>query len=103
VHSVTSQTVVDTFLQNGSDAAAGVKQQLEADQKRLAALVPPVLTRLLPGNFMVIQQAMGLPNNRGEAATQYLRAFVEEMKHTGFVAASLARHKIQGAAVAPLA
>jgi polar amino acid transport system substrate-binding protein len=102
VHSVTSQTVVDTFLQNGSDAAAGVKQQLEVDQKRLAALMPPVLTRLLPGNFMVIQQAMGLPNNRGEAATQYLRAFVEEMKRTGFVAASLARHKIQGAAVAPL-
>jgi polar amino acid transport system substrate-binding protein len=99
VHSVTSQAVVDTFLQNGSDAAAGVKQQLESDLKRLQGKVP---LRLLPGHFMVIQQAMGLPNSRGEAATQYLRGFVEEMKRTGFVAASLQRHKIQGAAVAPL-
>ena len=99
VHSVTSQTVVDTFLQNGSDAAGGVKQQLESDLKRLEGKVP---LRLLPGNFMVIQQAMGLPNNRGETATQYLRGFVEEMKRTGFVAASLTRHNIQGAAVAPL-
>lgn len=98
VHSVTSQTVVDTFLQNGSDVAAGVKQQLESDLKRLEGTVP---LRLLPGNFMVIQQAMGLPNNRGEAATHYLRAFVEEMKRTGFVATSLLRHNIQGAAVAP--
>ena len=98
VHSVTSQTVVDTFLQNGSDAAAGVKQQLESDLKRLEGTMP---LRLLPGNFMVIQQAMGLPNNRGETATQYLRAFVEDMKRTGFVAASLLRHNIQGAAVAP--
>lgn len=98
VHSVTSQTVVDTFLQNGSDVAAGVKQQLESDLKRLEGTMP---LRLLPGNFMVIQQAMGLPNNRGETATQYLRAFVEDMKRTGFVAASLLRHNIQGAAVAP--
>ncbi len=98
VHSVTSQTVVDTFLQNGSDVAAGLKQQLESDLKRLEGTMP---LRLLPGNFMVIQQAMGLPNNRGETATQYLRAFVEDMKRTGFVAASLLRHNIQGAAVAP--
>jgi polar amino acid transport system substrate-binding protein len=30
-----------------------------------------------------------------------LKKFVEEMKSSGFVAASLARHKIEGAAVAP--
>ena len=95
----TSPTVVDFFLANLLEVAAGVKQQLEMDAKRLESKVK---LRLLPGNFMVIQQAMGLPNNRGEAATQYLRGFVEEMKRTGFVAASLARHNIQGAAVAPL-
>ena len=99
IHSVTSQTVVDTFLQNGSDAAAGVKQQLESDRDRLSSKVP---LRLIEPSFMVIQQAMGIPNTRGAAATQYLRAFVEEMKRMGFVAASLKRHNIQGAAVAPL-
>ncbi len=99
VHSVTSQTVVDTFVQNGSDAAAGVRQQLESDRDRLAATTP---LRLVLPSFMVIQQAMGIPSNRGEAAAQYLRDFVEEMKRSGFVAGSLKRHGIQGAAVAPL-
>jgi polar amino acid transport system substrate-binding protein len=98
VHSVTSQAVVDTFLQNGSDAAAGVRQQLESDRDRLGATTP---LRLLLPSFMVIQQAMGIPSNRGEAASQYLRAFVEEMKRSGFVAESLKRHGIAGAAVAP--
>ena len=31
----------------------------------------------------------------------YLREFVEEMKASGFVAQSLARHRIEGAAIAP--
>lgn len=98
-HSVTSQTVTDTYLQNGTDAAAGVKQQLESDIKRLEGKEK---LRLLDTNFMVIAQAMGIPNNRGAAATEYMRSFVEEMKRSGFVAASLKRHNIQGAAVAPL-
>ena len=95
----TSPTVVDFFLAHELEVAAGVKQQLEMDAKRLEGKVK---LRLLPGNFMVIQQAMGLPDNRGEAAIHYLRGFVEEMKRSGFVAASLKRHNIQGAAVAPL-
>ena len=49
----TSPTVVDTFLADGSDVAAGVKQQLEMDARRHAGL------RLLPGSFMTIRQAMG--------------------------------------------
>ncbi|RYF55433.1 MAG: ABC transporter substrate-binding protein, partial [Comamonadaceae bacterium] len=57
--------------------------------------------RLLPGRFMVIQQAMGLPAGRGEAAAQHLAGFVEEMKVSGFVAQALARHGIAGASVAP--
>jgi polar amino acid transport system substrate-binding protein len=59
--------------------------------------------RLLPGRFMVIQQAMGTPKSRGTAAAASLAAFVEEMKAGGFVAAALARHGIEGASVAPAA
>ena len=95
----TSPAVVSYFLEHKLEVAAGVKQQLEADAKHLADTIK---LRLLDGNFMVIKQAMGIPANRGEAATQYLRNFVEEMKRTGFVAASLAKHHIQGAEVAPL-
>jgi len=91
----TSPAVVDAFLAENADVAAGVKQQLQADAARLPGL------RLLPGRFMVIEQAMGVQANRGEAAQQALRAFVERMKASGFVAQALQRHKIQGAIVAP--
>jgi polar amino acid transport system substrate-binding protein len=97
VRSPTSPTVVDTFVERRADVAAGVKQQLEADAGRLGGL------RLLPGRFMVIQQAMGTPKGRGSAAAACLAAFVEEMKASGFVAAALARHGIEGASVAPAA
>jgi len=90
-----SPTVVDTFLMQNADVAAGVKQQLEADAARLGGL------RLLPGRFMVIEQAMGLPANRGEAAAKLLRDFVESAKASGFVASALRRHGIRGAEVAP--
>jgi len=57
--------------------------------------------RLLPGRFMVIEQAMGLPKSRDIKAQEYLSDFVQEMKKSGAVAASLAAHHIEGAQVAP--
>lgn len=59
VRAPSSPAVVDVFVEQGLEVAAGVKQQLEADVKRIPNL------RLLPGRFMVIQQAMGLPKSRG--------------------------------------
>ena len=90
----TSPEVTDFFLAHNLDVAAGVKQQLEADAKRVGGV------RLLEGNFMVINQAMAVPKGR-EAGFVYLRDFVEQMKASGFVASALARHGIEGAAVAP--
>ena len=92
-----SPAVVEVFVQQGADVAAGVKQQLEADLQRFPG------HRVLPGRFMVIQQAMGCPKGRGEAAQGFLAAFVEEMKASGFVAEALTRHGIEGASVAPAA
>jgi polar amino acid transport system substrate-binding protein len=97
LRSPTSPAVVDTFIEQRADVAAGVKQQLEADAKRIGGL------RLLPGRFMVIQQAMGVPKGRGTAAAACLRAFVEEMKASGFVAEALKRHGVEGASVASAA
>ena len=59
--------------------------------------------RLLPGRFMVIQQAMGTPASRGAPAASALAAFVEEAKSSGAVHAALQRHGVTGAAVAPAA
>ncbi|MGU7774802.1 ABC transporter substrate-binding protein [Burkholderia sp. MR1-5-21] len=97
VRAPTSPAVVQTFVEQGLEVAAGVKQQLEADARQTPGL------RLLDERFMVIRQAMGTPKRRGEAAANVLRDFVEEMKASGFVAQSLARHGIAGASVAPAA
>lgn len=96
VKAPTSPAVTDLFLAQNLDVAAGVRQQLQADARRVPGL------RLLDGRFMVIQQAMGVPKGR-TLAQGWLSGFIEEMKASGFVAAALARHGIDGAAVAPAA
>ncbi len=96
VRAPTSPAVTDVFLAQNLEVAAGVKQQLQADAARVGGV------RLLPGRFMVIEQAMGVPKGR-LAAQAWLRGFIEEMKASGFVADALQRHGIQGAAVAPRA
>jgi polar amino acid transport system substrate-binding protein len=94
VYAPTSPAVTDLFVAQKLEVAAGVKQQLQADAKRLPGL------RVLDGRFMVIQQAMATPSGRAAGAA-YLREFVEQMKSSGFVAQALQRHGIEGAAVAP--
>ena len=97
VRAASSQAVVDTFMADRLDVAAGVRQQLEADAARVPGL------RLLPGRFMVIEQAMGLPKGRSERAAGLLKSFVEHAKASGAVAAALQAHHIHGASVAPAA
>jgi polar amino acid transport system substrate-binding protein len=95
VRAPSSPAVVDVFMAQQLEVAAGVKQQLEADAQRLPGV------RLLPGRFMVIHQAMGMPAQRSEPAQQFLNSFVEDVKQSGWVAQAFVRHQIQGAAVAP--
>ena len=92
---VRAEESFDVFLRNGLEAVAGVKQGVV----RFVEASP--VARMLPGRFMEIQQAMSLPKGR-EAGAGYLRAFVEEMKASGFVADAIARAG-QEATVAPSA
>jgi polar amino acid transport system substrate-binding protein len=55
---------------------------------------------VLDGRFMVIQQAMATQRGRDTGAA-YLNKFIEDLKASQFIEQSLARHGIQGAAVAP--
>jgi polar amino acid transport system substrate-binding protein len=96
VRAPNTQAVMAMFLDQQLEVAAGIRQMLLAD-----AQTHPGQLRLLPGRFMVIEQAMGLPKDRAPEAQRYLRQFVEEMKSSGFVAASLKKHKIEGASIAP--
>jgi polar amino acid transport system substrate-binding protein len=77
------------------EVAAGIRRVLEGEAERTPGV------RVLPGRFMVIQQAMGTPASRGVEAQAVLAAFVEEMKASGFVADALDRHGITGGSVAP--
>ena len=87
------KAMIDMFVNDKLEVAAGVRQPLEAYAKDH----PEV--RMLDGRFMEIQQAMGTPKGR-LAGAEYLRSFVEEMKASGFVAAAINRSN-QQAAVAP--
>lgn len=87
----TSPAVVDAFVEQSLEVAAGVKQQLEADAARHGGL------RMIEEPFMVIRQAMGVAQVRGNTAARYLRAFVDELRASGFVSQALARHGIKGA------
>jgi polar amino acid transport system substrate-binding protein len=89
------RAMIDMFVKDKLEVAAGVKQPLVAYAKDH----PDV--RVMDGHFMEIQQAMGTPKGR-IAGAEYLRAFVEEMKASGFVAEAVKRSN-QSAAVAPLA
>lgn len=87
----TSPAVVDAFVEQGLEVAAGVKQQLQADAARHQGL------RLIEEPFMVIRQAMGIARARGDAGARYLRAFIDDLRASGFVREALAQHGIEGA------
>jgi polar amino acid transport system substrate-binding protein len=93
-HTGGGRAMIDLFLGDKLEAAAGVKQPLV----EYAKTDPNV--RVMDGRFMEIRQAMGTPKGRA-AAARYLRTFIEEMKASGFVAASLERSNQPDATVAP--
>jgi polar amino acid transport system substrate-binding protein len=85
---------LEMFVRDRLEAAAGVRQPITA----FAHAHPD--TRLLPGRFMAIEQAMGTVKGRA-AGVAYLRGFVEEMKASGFVAQALEASGQGDASVAP--
>lgn len=94
VRAKTSPGVTPLFLADHLEAAAGVKQQLLRDASTTPGL------RILPGSFMRIDQAMATPlaNNAGAA---FLDQFIAEIKASGLIQQSLAKHKIEGVAIPP--
>ena len=87
------RAMIELFLNDKLDAAAGVRQQLETYARTDSKM------RVMEGRFMEIQQAMGTPKGR-TAGARYLGTFVEDVKASGFVAEALARSN-QSAVVAP--
>ncbi len=100
VRFATGNEAIAAFLRDGLDAVAGVKSPLQKFAQDRSDL------RVLDGRFMAIEQAVGMPKGRGnpdaaDLALQYLRAFIEDAKASGLVAAGLARSGQHDAQVAP--
>ena len=94
VHASNTPEAVALFKSGGYEVIAGVKQAL---QQAIAA--DPSL-RMIPEPFMQINQAMGIPTGRPEAAA-WLHGFVEDLKSSGEAARILARNGQVDATVAP--
>jgi polar amino acid transport system substrate-binding protein len=84
------------FVTDKLDALAGLRPRLVTDQDHLPG------SRLLDGNFTAVQQAAGTPKGRPTGA-RYLSAFIEDIKATGVVARTIAKHNVRGLTVAPKA
>ncbi|MEN5035825.1 transporter substrate-binding domain-containing protein [Pseudomonas sp. TWI929] len=82
VRADTSAGAVDLFIEQGLDAAAGVRQPLQ----KVADADPRY--RVLDGAFTAIRQAMAVPRGREQAAA-YVREFVERQLRSGFVRGAL--------------
>ncbi len=80
---------IDVFNEGRADAVAALKPTL------LEAMDKMPDGRLLEGKFMTVNHGLGIPRER-RAAAEYLKAFVEEMNTSGFVARSIERHGVKG-------
>ncbi len=86
-----SAEVVNVFLKENANVAAGVKHQLQTDMGLRQGL------RLLPGHFMLIQQAMVLHKQHGTEGLSALQAFLDLSIKKGDLQNSLRRHQVSGA------
>lgn len=81
------------FVDQKLDALAGLRPKLIEDEKTLPG------SRMLPGRFMAVQQALGTPKASG-IAIDYLKSFVAAAVRTGLVGRLIAKHQVVGLSVA---
>ena len=81
------------FVEQGLEVLAGLRPKLLTDSATLPG------SRVLPGRFMAVQQAIGTAR-RNTAAAAFLQSFVAEAKASGLVASLIAKHGVQGLTVA---
>jgi polar amino acid transport system substrate-binding protein len=94
MHAEGFDATLELFLSQNLEAMASLKPGLLND----VAKVPG--SRILEGQFTAVQQSVGVPKGRSEAA-KWLQVFVQEAKASGFVAELIAKHRVKGLSVAP--
>jgi polar amino acid transport system substrate-binding protein len=93
LRSDTADGPFNQFVAEGLEAYASLKPQLLTDVEKLPG------SRILPGHFMTVQQAIGTakPNAAGAA---FLSEFVADAKRSGLVARLIEKHHVKGLSVA---
>lgn len=83
----------DLYFEDSCDALAGLRPwllRLVEDDARFAG------SRVLEGRFHTVEQAVGTPRGRGDAALPFLEAFVAESTGGGLVAELIREHGWRG-------
>lgn len=82
------------FVDQKLEVLAGLKPRLVTDSEALPG------SRILEGQITAVQQSIGVPKARNEAAS-YVREFTEDVKASGLVARTIEKHGVRGVTVAP--
>jgi len=90
----TLDSAYEQFVADKLEVLAGLKPRLLSDVEKLPG------ARILDGKFTAVQQAIGTAR-KNAAAAEFLRAFVDEVKTSGFVQSLIDKHKVRGLSVAP--
>ena len=80
---------IDCFNERRADAIAGLRPALLDSMDKMPG------ARLVDGKFTGVNHGLGTPRARSAAAA-YLKAFVEDINASGFVARAIERHGIKG-------
>jgi polar amino acid transport system substrate-binding protein len=84
---------LNQFVADKLDALAGLRPGLLEDVKKVPG------SKILPGNFMTVQQAIGTPKPNS-AGAKFLQEFVTDAKKSGLVASLIEKHHVAGLSVA---
>ncbi|HEX6442837.1 MAG TPA: transporter substrate-binding domain-containing protein [Stellaceae bacterium] len=84
-----ADAAIKAFTEQKMDAYAGLRPGLIDVAAKLSG------SRILPGQFTAVQQAVGTPK-KNAAAFSFLREFVEESKTNGLIASLIERHGVTG-------
>jgi polar amino acid transport system substrate-binding protein len=82
---------IELFKSQHLEAVAAVRTALVTASAQMPG------SRVMDGHFMTIPQAAGVPKGR-DAGARYVRAFIEDVKASGFVADALRRHGLEAEA-----
>ena len=93
VHADGFEATFDVFRREGLEALACLRPRLLSDAEQWPG------SRILPGRFTAVQQAIGTPR-RNTRAAQFLQQFVAEAIDSGQVQGLIDRHGVRGLSVA---